>query len=347
MARLLTYDQVQYLVNMEDVVKSVEETFRGHGDGIVMNPTKVTLDVGENGDWPHFDGYFNAMPAYIGYQENAGIKWVGGMGGERRKAGLPFIFGMILLADPKRGMFKAVMDGKYITNLRTGAQTAVALKYLFPEKKSITLGIFGAGTQGRTQTEAISKNFDIEKLYVYDVYKAASEKFAEEMKDFVKGDIVVCDNVDDACNADALITVTIAHEPFLNTKNVKPGTVVFPLGSYSEIEDDLILEADDIVVDHLGQAFHRGALHKLVEEGKLTEDDVMGTIGELVNGSKKIEDIENKRVICLPIGMGCLDIAVAGIVYERAKAQHIGFEFDFNGESYASEMPEKIVDATA
>lgn len=344
MARILTYDQVKHLINMEDTVKSVEKTFKAFGEGTVINPTKVTLDVGESGAWPHYDGFFNAMPAYIGYQDTAGIKWVGGIAGERKNVGLPFILGMILLADPKRGIFKAVMDGKYITNLRTGAQTAVSLKYLFPEKEKITIGLFGAGTQGRHQIEAISKIFKIEKLLVYDIYEPAIDRFKKDMKDFVDGEIVKCIDVDSACDADALITVTVSRDPFLNAKNVKKGTVVFPMGSYSEVEDDLILSADDIVVDHVGQALHRGALLKLVNDGKLSEESVSSTIGDLVNGNTKIEGIKDKRVICIPIGMGCLDVAVAGIVYERAKERHIGFEFDFNGESYASEMPEKIIE---
>ena len=182
MARLLTYDQVKYLVNMQDAVDSVEKTFEGFGKGTVLNPTKVTLDLGESGGWPPYEGFFNAMPAYIGYQDNAGIKWVGGLLGHRKEAKLPFICGMILLADPKLGIFRAVMDGKYITNLRTGAQTAISLKYLFKDKKSIRIGLFGAGQQGHTQTEAISKVFDIEELRVYDVYRPAAEKFAEEDK---------------------------------------------------------------------------------------------------------------------------------------------------------------------
>ena len=74
MARLLTYDQVTHLVNMEDAVDSVEKTFEGFGKGTVLNPTKVTLDLGESGGWPPYEGFFNAMPAYIGYQDNAGIK---------------------------------------------------------------------------------------------------------------------------------------------------------------------------------------------------------------------------------------------------------------------------------
>lgn len=343
MAKLLTYDQVTHLVDMQDAVDSVEKTFEGFGKGTVLNPTKVTLDLGESGGWPPYEGFFNAMPAYIGYQDNAGIKWVGGLLGHRKQAGLPFICGMILLADPKLGVFRAVMDGKYITNLRTGAQTAVALKYLFKGKKGIRIGLYGAGMQGHTQTEAISKVFDIEELHVYDVYRPASEKFAQDMKDVVKGKIVICDKVEQAADADALITVTQAHEPFLTAEMVKPGTVVFPMGSYKEVTDELILSCDDIVVDHMGQALHRGSLKALADEGKLTPESISATIGELVNGDKTVSDLPKKRVLCLPIGMGCLDVALAYVAYERAKDRHMGFDFDFSGESFAADMPEKLL----
>lgn len=343
MAKLLTYDQITNLVNMQDAVNSVEKTFEGFGKGEVLNPTKVTLDLGESGGWPPYDGFFNAMPAYIGYQDNAGIKWVGGLLGHRKKAGLPFICGMIMLADPKLGVFRAVMDGKYITNIRTGAQTAISLKYLFKDRKSIRIGLYGAGVQGHTQTEAISKVFDIEELRVYDVYRPSAEKFAEDMKDVVKGKIIICDTVEEATNADALITVTQAHEPFLTAEMIKPGTVVFPMGSYKEVTDDLILSCDEIVVDHVGQALHRGALKELVKQGKLSEEDVSVTIGELVNGTKEVVDIASKKILCIPIGMGALDVALAYVAYERAKERHIGFDFDFSGESYAADMPEKLL----
>ncbi|MEA5058496.1 MAG: ornithine cyclodeaminase family protein [Clostridia bacterium] len=343
MARILTYEEVVNLINMSDVVKSVEDTFRGLGDGTVINPTKVTLDLGEAAEWPPYDGFFNAMPAYIGYQDIAGIKWVGGILGDRKKAGLPFICGMILLADPKLGVFYAVMDGAHITNLRTGAQTAISLKYIFKNKKSIRIGLYGAGMQGHTQTEAIADVFDIEELRVYDVYRPAAEKFAQDMKDIVKGRIIICDNPEDATDADALITVTQAKDAFLKEEWIKPGTVVFPMGSYKEITDGVILQSDMIVVDHVGQALHRGALKDLNHEGKITERNITTTIGELVNGSVDLGDVSSKRILCIPIGTGAMDVAVAGIVYKRACERHIGFDFDFNGESFKEDMPRKLL----
>lgn len=333
MTKVFTIDEVKSVIDMKDVVESVDRTFKGLGEGTVINPTKVTLDLGENAPYPPYEGFFNAMPAYIGYQDVAGIKWVGGILGQRKKAGLPFISGMILLANPRLGTFKAVMDGAYITNLRTGAQTAVALKHIFKNRKSLNIGLYGAGMQGHTQTEAIVEVFDIDKLYVYDVYKPSAEKFKADMAGTVKGEIILCDDPKTPTeDVDAVITVTQAKDGFLKAEWIKPGTVVLPMGSYKETEDEVILQSDAIVVDHVGQALHRGALKTLADEGKLTPDSITTTIGDLALGSYDLGDVSDKRILCLPIGTGAMDVAIAQIAYERMTAKGMGVDFNITGE---------------
>jgi hypothetical protein len=104
----------------------------------------------------------NAMPAYVGWLDTAGIKWAGGFLGNA-SLGLPYISSLILLIDPQTGQFRAILDGAPITSLRTGAQTALPLRRLFGGP-AIRLGLFGAGAQGRTQTRAVAEAFDFEPL---------------------------------------------------------------------------------------------------------------------------------------------------------------------------------------
>ncbi len=326
--RLLSQKEVQRLITMKDVVEAVEKTFRGMGEGTVVNPTKVGLDLGETASFPPYEGFMNAMPAYVGWQDTAGIKWAGGFLGERKKMGLPYITSLILLIDPKIGNFKAVMDGAHITNLRTGAQTAVALKYLYP-KKHLRLGLYGAGMQGHTQTMAISELFDIDEVRVFDINPEASKKYAEDMKDTVKGEIVIARTPEEASQADVVVCVTQSKDKFVKNAWLKPGAILFPMGSYQECEDAFILEADKIIVDHVGQCLHRGALKELSEAGKITEKDIHATIGELVAGKKKGRDSESERVLCIPIGTGAMDIAVAATVFERAEKEGIGGGYEF------------------
>ncbi len=244
------------------------------------------------------------------------------------KAGVPYICGMILLINPKTGQFKAVMDGAEITNMRTGAQAAVALKYLH-NNKSIRIGLYGAGMQGHYQTMAIAQLFDIEELKVYDIKREASEKFAENMKDTVAGDIIIVDSPQEAAEGDAVICVTQSKDKFVKNSWVKPGSTLFAMGSYQECDDDFILSADKIIVDHIGQCLHRGALKELNEKGKISEKDIYATIGEIAAGKKKGRTSDKERLLCIPIGTGAMDVAVATVACKRALEKGLGEKFSF------------------
>lgn len=326
---LLSQSDIEAVLTMKDVVDICDKTFAGFGEGTTICPAKVGLDLGETSAYPPYEGFMNAMPAYVGWTDSAGIKWAGGFLGKRRKQGLPYVTSMILLIDPQLGTFTAVMDGALITNWRTGAQAAVGLKYL-RKNTSVKIGLYGAGMQGRTTTMAISTIFDIEKIMVYDLYQEAALKFAVEMKAFVKGKIAVVDAPEEAAQSvDAIITVTQSKEKFLKNEWVEPGTIVFTMGSYQECDDEFILAADRIVVDHVGQCLHRGALKELSEAGRITEETLYATIGELAAGKKPGYASENERILCVPIGTGAMDIAVATIASQKAQKKGLGEYFKF------------------
>jgi len=325
---LLSRSEVKSLMTMKEVVDIAEKTFKGFGEGTTINPTKVGLDLGETAEYPPYEGFMNAMPAYVGWLDTAGIKWAGGFLGERKKLGLPYITSLILLIDPRVGNFKAVMDGEWITSMRTGAQTAVSLKYLH-KGPSIRLGLYGAGGQGHTQTEAVAAVFDIEEVRVFDINRESALKYAEDMKGIVKGKVTVVDDPRDAAWGDAIVCVTQSKEKFLRNEWIARGTNVFPMGSYQEVDDDFILSADRVIVDHVGQCLHRGALKGLVEAGKFQESDIDATIGEVVAGKKPGRLSDGDRVLCIPIGTGAMDIAVATVILKRAKEKGLGGHFDF------------------
>jgi len=109
--KLINQKTIKELASMKEIVEICDKTFQGLGDGTVINPPKLNLDLGEFTDYPPYQGFMNAMPAYIGWTDTAGIKWVGGNLGERKRLGLPFITSQIMLIDPKNGNFTCVMDG--------------------------------------------------------------------------------------------------------------------------------------------------------------------------------------------------------------------------------------------
>jgi ornithine cyclodeaminase/alanine dehydrogenase len=331
MTLLLNVKDIRELISMTDTVNIVDRTYRSMGEGKVINPTKVSLDLGETGNYPYYEGYMNAMPAYIDWLNMAGMKWIGGFDGGRNAAGLPYMTGMILLLDPHVGRFLSAMDGSYITNLRTGAQTAVALSYFKDLGDSISVGLFGAGTQARTQVLAITKRFKINRLVVWNHRRSTAEAFKEDVAHLVDGEIIIVDKPEEATDNDVLITVTGAIEPFITGDMIKPGTIIMPMGSRGEITDDIILKADHIYVDHVEQALHRGALKKLNEEGKLSPDDITADFGELATTQKEATHDKAKDItIVIPIGIGALDVAVAGHIYHGAVEKGSGSHFDFD-----------------
>ncbi len=329
MTLLLNVKDIRSLINMEETVNIVERTYRSMGEGNIVNPTKVTLDLGETGNYPYFEGFVNAMPAYIDWQKIAGMKWIGGFDGGRNAAGLPYMTGLILLLDPHDGHFLSVMDGSYITNLRTGAQTAVALSY-FDLGESISVGMYGAGTQARTQVIAITKRFKINRLVVWNHRRETAEAFKADVAHLVDGEIIIVDKPEDAADNDVIITVTGATKPFITGDMIKPGTIIMPMGSRGEITDDIIVDADHIYVDHRDQALHRGALKHLNESGKISTDDITADFGQLAIGEKKAQHNDKTITIVIPIGIGALDVAAAGYVYQDAIAQGLGERFDFD-----------------
>jgi ornithine cyclodeaminase/alanine dehydrogenase len=111
---------------------------------------------------------------------------------------------------------------------------------------------------------------------------------------------------------------------------IKPGTIIMPMGSRGEITDDIIINADHIYVDHSAQALHRGALKSLNDAGHISEANITADFGQLATGEISPQHNDKTTTIVIPIGIGALDVAVAGYVYHRAKVQGLGQQFDFD-----------------
>jgi alanine dehydrogenase len=325
---LLSQGQIADLLDMDTVLEIVERVYRCHGKSQVVFPPKLTLDLGESGGWPSYGGFMNAMPAYLGDVDIAGIKWVGGFR-DNPTNGLPYITGLIILSNPRTGAFTAVMDGAHITALRTGASSAIFAKYL-ADPDSRVLGIIGAGTQGRMQLRALSKIFKFSRVYIADINESRLNEYCREMKNEGFHNIHPVSSSEEAvCKADIVCTVTAASEPLVKREWIKQGALVIGAGSHQELSPEVILQADKIVVDNWEQAAHRGALAALVEKGQLAHKDLHADMGEIVTGKKPARQAADELIIAVPVGLGSIDIACAYEVHQRAANAKIGSYFQF------------------
>lgn len=185
-------------------------------------PPKLYLDL------PEYDGDFRAMPAYV--DGSAGIKWVCVFPNNPSR-GLPSVVGTIILCEPITGCPVAIMDGTYITGMRTGAAGGVAVKYL-ARRNSTTVGMIGAGKQAKTQLIAISEVIPrIEEVKVYDQYRDIGLRYAEEMSAKLNIKIVPAKSVGEATEADIVIATTPSRKPIIKNNNIRPGTHINAIGA--------------------------------------------------------------------------------------------------------------------
>jgi alanine dehydrogenase len=233
---------------------------------------------------------------------------------------------VIVLNDPKTGMPLALMDGTWITAMRTGAASAVATKYL-AKKEAKTLGVVGAGFQAITQIAAISKVKKLKEILVYDIREEAIEKLAKVLaKEKIK---IKKGKIEEVCQKDILVTATPAREPIIKKEWIRPGIHINAIGADAEGKEELepeILKNAKIVVDCWEQASHSGEINVPLAKGLIKKEDIYGELGEIVSGKKPGREKEEEITLFDSTGLAIQDLYTANLVYKEAKRRKIGKE---------------------
>lgn len=301
---------VQQFVSLEDVIQCVENTWKWYAQKQIIMPPKITTDMSSAG----VNGWFNSMPAYIHPLNSAGIKVVGGYS-DNPKNGLPFIRANVLLTDPSNGDLRALLSGDWISDARTGAQPAVAMKYLAAKTDIITM--IGAGRQAYYAVECIRRVHKLKEVRVCDIRPEAREKFASYFPD---ADFAITPyaSIEDACReSDVIITLTTADAVLVEEPWCKPGCLVMPMGSFHEVDDNIARKFDKLFLDNIAQGMHRGQFLNMAHTGEITEESFHAELPDVVAGLKTGRENAQERIICQLVGMGCPDIAVATLAYNR------------------------------
>jgi len=310
-------------VGMKEILHEVEKMFGNYDRGEVNLPSKVILDLGE------FErGRINAMPAYIGGDYNiCGIKWIGGFPGNPRKYNLPRASALIILNDADNGFPLAVMDGTYISAMRTGASTGVGAKYL-ARQDSASVCMIGCGPQAQTQIMALQQVLPhLEDVRLYDLSREIAETLAELVENKFKLKALVVNSAEEAVRgADVIVTATVADEPIVKDEWLKDGYFFSHVGSFQEEEELVVQNADKIIPDVWEEVLHRRTplIARMYLEGTLKKEKIYADIGALVNGKKPGRESDRERIYYSPIGVGSADVAVAYRVYQKAKEMELG-----------------------
>jgi alanine dehydrogenase len=206
--------------------------------------------------------------------------------------------------------------------MRTGAAGGIAVEYL-ARKDSTVIGMVGAGTQAKTQLMAIAEVLPkIEKVKVYDLLKEASRECVTEMHAKLGLNIHPVETVEEATEADIVVTTTPSTKPVVMNKHIRPGTHINAIGADNkgkqELEAGILLKAK-VIVDDVEQASHSGEINVPLSEGLITIDNIYGTLGEVVAGFKRGRESDEEITIFDSTGLAIQDIICAQLVYEKAK----------------------------
>jgi ornithine cyclodeaminase len=277
---------------------------------------------------PQHHGEVDVKSAYIEGLGSFAVKVASGFWDNRNK-GLPSGSGMMLLVSAETGFPQAVLlDNGYLTDLRTALAGAVAAKFLAPELVR-TLGVIGAGTQGRFQARALRLVRDFERLAVYDQDPAVVKRYASDMSAELSLDVSGRESAEEVVReSDVIVTCTPAKEPLVKADWLRPGQHITAMGSDSEEKQELdaavLGQVDRIVCDRKAQCFRLGELHHAVGAGVIAEDHDITELGELTAGMRRGRGSRAEITVCDLTGVGVQDTAIALLAYRKAQAKGLG-----------------------
>ncbi|WP_256287793.1 ornithine cyclodeaminase family protein [Halobellus inordinatus] len=325
---LLNGTDVRENAAMAELVPAIEDAFAAFERGDAQMPPKSYIDL------PAYNGDFRSMPAYLdaGTWDAAGIKWVNVHPDNPEKFDLPTVLGTMIYSDPETAVPLAVMDGRELTMLRTGAAAAVATDHLaVPDATS--LGIVGAGVQSYTQLRAISQVRDIETVVISDLDEERVADFIDAFEDEFD---VRAGSIEDAASCDVLSTVTPVESPIVSRDAVGDHTHINAMGADAEgkheLDDEILLDSK-LVIDDYEQTTHSGEINVPWSEGVLDDDDIYGSVGEIVTEKKPGRTAADGISVFDSTGLAIQDVAAAHIVYEHATENDNGYPFDLFGLS--------------
>jgi len=328
MVLFLSRSDVESVLTMSDAINAVEKAFAEYARKTAKVPLRVPIEVEKE------EGVVLFMPAYLQEMEAMTCKVVSVFKNNPARYNLPTIQAAVLLIDPKTGSILSIMDGSYLTAMRTGGVSGVATKYL-ARKDATKVGLIGTGVQAETQLWAMCEVRPIEKAKVYSIDPIEKqEAFAKRMSEKLNIPVRVVKSSKEAVeDADIVLTATWSKTPVFSGEWIKPGTHINGIGSYTpkmQEVDVITVKKAKIVVDSFEAALSEaGDLIIPLKNGDITKDHIYAELGELIVGQKKGRISDEEITFFKSVGMAIQDASAAKYTYLMAKKKNIGTELTF------------------
>jgi len=325
MVLMLSRANLENVLTMEATIEALDQAFRELTQGTAMIIPRSSIV------FPKQEGWIGIMPASVMNSFSTKIVTLYKRNLEKN---LPTIMGTIVLNDPETGEVLSIMDGTYITAIRTGALGGLAAKYL-SRKDSKTVGIFGAGTQARTQLAALIEVRKISRAFVYDSVPERTKAFATEMREKLKIPIEVAENPRTLLQAsDIVVTVSTSSVPVFSGADLKHGTHVNAFGNFKtderEIDTETIVRSKVFVDLEEAALAEAGDIVIPIKEGRFRKEQIAGSIGEVLVGSKPGRTSNEEITLFKSVGLGIQDCAAATVAYRNALQKKVGTNIKLN-----------------
>lgn len=325
--RILTETDVRSVITMPDAIELQAEAFTTLAAGLSVEGLR-SFAVSET---PPGVAIFN--PCFLREGRGYGVKVVSDFY-ENDELTVPRMTASMILLDGKTGAPHTFMEAGYLTDLRTGAGTGLAAKYL-ARPDSTTLAVIGAGRVARYQILALAAVLPIETVRISTRTRARAEKLVASLADEIEVELSIVDSVAGAVrDADVVVAATTAKSPVVPGELLRPGTFAVSAGSYEpttrELDSEVVRRAAIRVIDSRADCLsHAGDYVIPADEGILSLDDVI-QISDLVSGAAAGRVDDDSITVYKSIGVPIQDLVTGQAIADRAKAAGIGTEIELN-----------------
>lgn len=326
---LLSKDQMINVFNMKNAIDSDKTAFKLFSLHKSVVPLRTNIDI------PKFSGQSLYMPAYVEDLDSIGVKIVS-VFPKNIDMGIPSVPAKMILLDGKTGEVCCIMDGTYLTQLRTGAGSGAATDVL-AVKNAEKGALIGTGGQAESQLEAMLTVRNLKSVKVFDINLERAKEFCIRMSKKLAEfgtEISAAKTTQEAIeNADIITTVTTSRRPVIDGKYVKKGAHINAVGSYTpvmqEIDEYTIKSADKVFVDSRDAVLSEsGDLIIPISKGIIDKNRVDGEIGEVISGKIEGRKNDNEITIYKTVGIAVMDVVTAYDIYNCALKMHIGTVID-------------------
>lgn len=322
--KLLSRSDLQQCLSMKDTIDAMAEAFAQLSNGTANVPLRTPIRTG--------DGVSLFMPAHLAASNALGMKLVSVHGGNAQR-GLPAILAFVALVDENTGEPLVIMDGGYITAMRTAAGSGLATRFMAREDAKVA-AILGAGPQGRAHIQAMLAVRPLQEIRIASRDISAAQRLAAETNGHSDYAVRAVASASEAIRgADIVCLCTSATTPVFDGADLRPGTHINGIGSHAatarEIGDDAITRIGRVVVDMRTAAMaEAGDLIIPIKSGLVPESLICAELGEVVQGTKTGRESDDQITLFKSVGIAAQDVAAGRAALLAAQKMGLGMEVD-------------------